>query len=340
MTRYLRHRARYRRPAAADSAILKRLFAQLVHDGIIRTKTPPTTVTPNQRILNEYETYLHTERGLTLQTTCKYLPVVKLFLASRRGPLSQLCIQDVVKFVRHQAMLLKGKVRVHRTTTALRSFLRYTRYCGYTVNDLAAGVPKIASWSLTTIPRSISQDDLRKVLASCDRESAVGRRDFAILLLLARLGIRAGEVVALTLDDIDWRAGCLYIRGKTGDRSQLPLPADVGAAIADYLKRRPRTNDSRALFTCVIAPIRGLQNSISICSIVNRALTRAGIRTSRRGAHQFRHALATEMLRKGTSLPEIGQILRHRSPRTTAIYAKADLTALRSLALPWPRDEP
>jgi integrase len=155
-------------------------------------------------------------------------------------------------------------------------------------------------------------------------------------LLLARLGLRAGEVAFLKLEDIDWEAGCLNVRGKGGYRSALPLPVEVGEAIATYLQTGRPASSSRFVFLRAKAPIQGFKSQIAVLSVVRHALARAGIDSPRKGAHQFRHALACEMLRQGASLPEIGQILRHRSPQTTAIYAKVDLASLRTLALPWP----
>ena len=177
---------------------------------------------------------------------------------------------------------------------------------------------------MASIPRSIEPDHVRRVLAGCNRQSAVGRRDYAILLLLARLGLRAGEVAGLALEDIDWEAGCLNVRGKGGHRSASPLPAEVGEAIAAYLRVGRPASTSRFVFLRAKAPIRGFQSSIAALSVVRHALARASIDTPRKGAHQFRHALACEMLRQGASLLDIGQILRHRSPQTTAIYAKVD----------------
>ena len=177
---------------------------------------------------------------------------------------------------------------------------------------------------------------MRQLLASIDRRTAIGRRDYAILLLLARLGLRSGEVAFLELDDIDWSAGQLSVRGKGGQRTELPLPADVGKAIAAYLRHgRPRST-SRRVFLRGKAPIRGFLGQCGIGSIVRHSLQRAGIDAPTTGAHQFRHGLATEMLRQGASLSEIGEVLGHRHPQTTTIYAKVDLKALRTLALPWP----
>ena len=202
--------------------------------------------------------------------------------------------------------------------------------------DLAAAVPVVANWSMSSIPRAIPADAVRQLLASINRRTATGCRDYAILLLLARLGLRASEVVCLELDDLDWEAGQVTVRGKRGVRAALPLPAEVGAAIARSLRRgRPRS-PSRRVFLRARAPLRGFAGASAIATVVRHALEGAAINAPTKGAHQFRHGLATQMLRRGASLTEIGEILRHRSLETTTIYAKVDLDALRTLALPWP----
>jgi site-specific recombinase XerD len=189
---------------------------------------------------------------------------------------------------------------------------------------------------MASIPRAIPPDQVRQLLASIKRHTAVGRRDYAILLLLARLGLRSGEVAFLQLEDIDWKAGRLSVQGKSGRRTDLPLPADVGRAIAAYLRRGRPTSTSRRVFLRARAPIRGFLTQSAIGSIVKHRLEHAGIVAPAKGAHQFRHALATGMLRQGASLSEIGEVLGHRHPDTTRIYAKVDLDGLRKLALPWP----
>jgi integrase/recombinase XerD len=242
---------------------------------------------------------------------------------------------DVVRFVRRHAGHL-GLGRAKIMTHALRSFLRYARYNGEVTLDLAAAVPTVANWSMSTIPRAIAPEQVRQLLASIDRRTPKGRRDYAILLLLARLGVRACEVVALELDDIDWGTGQLRVRGKGGRSTELPLPQDVGRAIAAYVRRGRPATESRRVFIRTRAPHRGFQNSIAVCTLVADALKRAGIKAPTWGAHQFRHGLASEMLRHDASLAEIGDVLGHRHPDTTNIYAKVDLKALRSLAQPWP----
>jgi integrase/recombinase XerD len=218
----------------------------------------------------------------------------------------------------------------------LRSFLRYARYQGAVTLDLAAAVPAVANWSMPSIPRAIGDEQIRQLLASLNRRTAIGRRDYAIVLLLARLGLRANEVAGLELDDIKWETGHVSVRGKRDRRTALPLPADVGGAIAAYVRHGRPASPSRRVFLRSKAPIRGFLGPCAIGSIIRHALHRAGIAAPTTGAHQFRHALATRMLRHGASLTEIGEILRHRHPQTTAIYAKVDLRALRTLALPWP----
>jgi len=219
-------------------------------------------------------------------------------------------------------------------TSALRSFLRYARYRGEVVLDLAAAVPVVANWSMPSIPRAISADQVHQVLASIDRCTAMGRRDYAILLLLARLGLRSSEVALLELDDIDWYTGTLNVRGKSGLRNELPLSPEVGKAIAAYLRDGRPLSTSRRVFLRAKASIRGFRGASGVGSIVRHSLKRAGIKAPTYGAHQFRHGLATEMFRKGTSLGEIGDILGHCHPQTTMIYTKVDLEALRTLALP------
>jgi len=189
---------------------------------------------------------------------------------------------------------------------------------------------------MSSIPRAIPAEQVRQLLASIDRRTAMGCRDYAILLLLARLGLRSGEVASLELDNIDWNAGQLSVRGKSGQRSELPLPAEVGAAIAVYLRRGRPQSTSRRVFLRAKAPIRGFQGASGVGSIVRHRLQRAGLNAPTHGAHQFRHGLATQMLRQGASLDEIGEVLGHHNPQTTTIYTKVDLDALRALAMPWP----
>lgn len=312
----------------------------LCREGVIANeKISARRLTPAERCAQAFAQHLRDARDLASVTIVSYVPFIRGFLMDRfgEGPvrLSRLSAGDVVRFVQRQAPRLHLK-RAKLLTTALRSFLRYAHYRGEIVLDLAAAVPIVANWSMSSVPRAIGSDQICQLLASIDRGTAIGGRDYAIVLLLARLGLRSGEVASLELGDIDWNVGEVSVRGKRGQRTALPLPGDVGAAIAAYLRHgRPRST-SRRVFLRSKAPISEFRSQSGIGSIIRHALQRAGIQAPTMGAHQFRHALATQMLRHGASLAEIGEVLRHRSPQTTAIYAKVDLTALRTLALPWP----
>ncbi|WP_292502587.1 site-specific integrase [Mesorhizobium sp.] len=220
--------------------------------------------------------------------------------------------------------------------TALRSFLRFLQQRGLLATDLAVAVPGIAGWRLAHLPKALPAEQVERLLASCDRRTPAGRRDYAVLMLLARLGLRGGEVSALTLDDLDWDCGEIVVHGKGQRLARLPLPADVGAALVDYLRQDRPACSTRRVFIRIKAPRRSFVSPSTICCIVHRALKRAGLTPAFKGAHLLRHALATDLLRRGASLVEIGQLLRHSQPNTTQIYAKVDIAALRAIALPWP----
>jgi integrase/recombinase XerD len=333
------HNRRGHRFGLGDPTTLGGLLRLLRDQGVIAQRPLLVPTTPSERVVEEYDLYLQRERVLALATRINYRSFVQKFLTVRfgKGPvvLSHLCATDILAFVRCHAGQLHGK-RVQLMTTALRSFLRFARHRGDITLDLAACVPAVSSWSLSMLPRALPPAHVKLVLEHCNRRTGVGRRDYAILLLLARLGLRSGEVAGLSLEDIDWKNGFFSVLGKAGCSSQLPLPADVGDAIAAYLKDgRPRLSSSRRVFLRAKAPAIGFKN-VAVCNIVKRALGRAGIDSPRKGAHQFRHALAKSMLNRGASLSEIGELLRHQSPDTTRIYAKVDLVSLRALAMPWP----
>jgi integrase/recombinase XerD len=335
---YLRTRARRRRPTRNDVSALQRLLELLMRRRVIAEPISPAA-TPAERLQSEFRLYLRQERALASSTQACYTAFVREFLTERFGSgsvdLSRLRAEDVTRFVRRRANTIHSK-RVQLMTTALRSFLRYARYRGDIEEDLAACIPAVANWKQSTLPRALPPDQVEQVLASIDRKTPMGRRDYAILLILARLGLRAGEIRSLTLEDLDWQEGLITVRGKAGRFSQLPLPRDVGAAIADYLRHGRPTASSRCVFLRARAPVEEFQSQSGVGSMVRHALERAGIDAVRTGTHQFRHALACQMLKQGASLSEIGELLRHRSPQTTAIYAKVDLDSLASLALSWP----
>ena len=335
---YLRSRRQRRVPTGSDLSALRRLLDLLIRKGVVPEPVAPAA-TAADLLQSEFRLYLQQERALASTTQSYYLAFVSEFLKERFGAgpvdLSSLSAADVTGFVRRRAVTIQSR-RVQLMTTALRSFLRFARCRGDIDKDLAACVPAVANWKLSTIPRAIPSSQVELVLTSVDRRTAMGRRDYAILLILARLGLRAGEIKTLTLEDLDWQEGLITVRGKAGRYSQLPLPADVGEAIADYLQHGRPMDSSRCVFLRTRAPAGGFKGQCGIGSVVKHALARAGVDALRKGAHQFRHGLASQMLRQGASLFEIGELLRHRSPQTTAIYAKVDLVSLATLALPWP----
>jgi len=338
--RYLRYRGQRVRLHPGDAAALRHLIDFLRRDGVVPAEKISTPrLTPAEECVRAYEQYLRETRALANATVINYLPFIRDFLKGRFGDgrvaLSRLTACNVLGFVQSQARRLRLR-RAKLMTCALRSFLQYTRFRGEVTVDLAAAVPVVANWSMPSIPRAIAADQVRQLLASIDRRAAIGRRDYAILLLLARLGLRSGEVAFLELDDIDWHAGRLCVRGKGGRRNELPLPAEVGKAVAAYLRRGRPDSSCRRVFLRAKAPICGFRGASGVGSIVRHSLQRAGVDAPTYGAHQFRHGLATEMLRQGSSLAEIGEVLGHRHPQTTKIYAKVDIKALRTLALPWP----
>lgn len=288
-------------------------------------------------IERQFRCYLLVERGLAEVSAETYVVRARPFLAdrARRGglDLESLTAADVAGFV---AGWLPGlsKAPARSTVTALRSLLSFLYVTGVVAKPLATVVPTVASWRLAGLPVGLTPGQVRALLGACDRSTSVGRRDFAIVTLLARLGLRAGEVAALRLDDIDWRAGTLSIHGKANRHEQLPLPVDVGFALSSYLEDgRPPCAADRKVFIRAKAPYRGLDHK-SISTMVGRAAARAEVGTVH--AHLLRHTLATEVLGKGASLDEVGQLLRHRSRASTAIYAKVDQQRLVQLARPWP----
>ncbi len=223
---------------------------------------------------------------------------------------------------------------------ALRSFLRFCFVDGVTVTDLSIAVTPVHRWRLAAVPPFLAPEEVEQVIAAADRSTERGCRSFAILLLLARLGLRASEVIALELDDIRWEAGEIVVRGKGGLHDRLPLVADVGEALALYLSTARGPSKSRRVFLRRIAPRVGLSQPADVSKIAREALQRAELAPSGRvGAHIFRHSLATRMIRRGASLTEISQVLRHRSIGTTELYAKVDFEGIRAVALPWPKAE-
>jgi site-specific recombinase XerD len=322
-------------------AALHALLTRLRRLGIAPLRLQPEGG-PIERIEQDFATFLRSERALSTATVANYCPVARLFMVERFAAgsvdLERLCAVDIHEFILRHTRLCRPK-RMQLTLTALRSFLRFLYLRGRIATPLADHIPAVACWRLSDPPKWLSADAIKQTLECCDRRSATGQRNYAILILLARLGLRAGEIVSMELDDIRWETGEISVCGKGPQRKRFPLPDDVGRAVATYLKNGRPSCSSRRVFLRTRAPYRGLGNSSSLDAIVSRALSRAGIDSPNKGAHLFRHSLATNMLHNGATLTEIGQILHHKSPNTTAIYAKVDLSGLRALAQPWPGEK-
>ena len=288
---------------------------------------------PIEVLLADYRRYLVFERGLAPKTVEIFDRVARLFLAEhdQEGAVGRLTAAEVTAFLARECPS-RSIASAQQVVTALRSLLRYLHMTGEIELPLRWAVPGVADRRGLSLPRGLEPAAVLKLLAGCDRRTLVGRRNYAVLLLMARLGLRAGEVAAMQLEDLDWRAGELLVRGKGDRHERLPVPVNVGEALVSYLRWRPR-RECRAVFLCVRAPL-GPVNSSVVSQIVRAACGRAGL--ERVGAHRLRHTAATGMLRAGASLPEIAQVLRHERLETTAQYARVDRRALRELARPWP----
>jgi integrase/recombinase XerD len=329
-----------RREAGRSSLLTRRsvvpLLSCLETAGALPPPVPPQPGTPADVLVAEYAVYLRRERGLVEGTIRFYLRVVRQFVdacsSDQSLELDKLTVGDVTGFVTSHCREL-GVSSARQTVSALRSFLRYLRMAGVTSLPLNQSVLSVAGWS-PSLPRGIEPSQVKQLVAACDRHTAIGRRDHAILLLLARLGLRAGEVVAMELQDLDWRGGGIVVRGKRRRLDSLPLPADVGAAVATYVRRGRPESDDRHVFLRHFAPHVGLAGSAAIGGVLERASARAGIEYV--NPHRLRHTLATGMLRGGASLREVGLVLRQDSVTVTATYAKVDHGRLAVLALEWP----
>ena len=295
---------------------------------------PPRVVepeAPDDWLIGRFAGYLARERCLAAESIRGYTGVARRFLAEVE--VEGLTGADVTGFARRECGR-RGVASAKATVTGLRALLRFLYLDGQITAPLAGAVPSAACWQLAALPQGVSPADLARIVDSCDRRGVAGRRDYAIIVLLARLGLRAGEVAGLELGDINWRQGEIIVRGKGNRRDCLPLPADVGEAVAGWLAEgRPPDTVGPAVFVR-LRPPHGRLASTSVSYVVRRACARAGIAPA--GAHRLRHTAAASMLRAGGTLAEIGQVLRHARPGTTAIYAKADLLALSPLARPWP----
>lgn len=324
-----------------ELAVLRLFFRYLRAEAGLPCPPPHERTSVGDDLLRRYEEYLRQDRGLAENSVHVYVPFIRDFLASQFTPtggaapqaFDALTIRDFV--LRQTGNRSAEYIRL--LTIALRSFFRFLFLSGQIPRDLAFSVPRVCKYRQSTPPAFLSPEEVTRVLAAPDRSTPTGRRDYAILLLLARLGLRAGEIVSLELDDILWRNAEIVIRGKGRIVDQLPLLRDVGKALAAYLHEDRCISASRRVFLRIWAPLIGLTGPAAVGHIVRRALARAGIRRSGRGAaHLFRHGLATKMIRHGASLPEISEVLRHRSQMTTSIYTQVAFESLRTVAQPWP----
>jgi site-specific recombinase XerD len=312
---------------------LDRLLEYLNDRGVLGGSSSPEA--PAEVLVQRYRRWLVTDRGLAEATVVRYVKLARLFLGQRlagRGGLESLSGADVVAFLLAESERLstgsvKGRVG------EVRSLLRFLYLQGLTPRPLAAVVPPVAGWRDTGVPKAIPAGDVQRLLDSCDRGNPIGIRDYAILMLVARLGLRSAEVSRLELGDIDWRTGQIALRGKAGRQDGMPLPCDVGEALAAYLSQARPAVPLRQVFLAAKAPVRAIPPGL-VSDVTHRACDRAG--RPRIGAHRLRHTLATELLRRGATIVEVSQVLRHRDLATTAIYAKVDFAVLRTVAQPWP----
>ena len=324
-----------------ELAVLRLFFRYLRAEATIRCPPSQERTSAAGDLLRRYEEYLRQERGLAENSVHVYVPFIRDFLAS------QFASTDCIARQAFEALAIRNFILgqipnrsaeyIRLLATALRSFLRFLFLSGQISRDLAPSVPRVCKYRNSAPPAFLSPEEVTRVLAAPDRSTATGRRDYAILLLLARLGLRAGEIVLLELDDLRWRNAEIVVRGKGRIVDQLPLLRDVGEALAAYLRWDRGVSASRRVFLRIWAPHMGLTGPAAVGHIVRRALAQAGIRRSGRGAaHLFRHGLGTKMIRRGASLPEISEVLRHRSQMTTSIYTQVAFESLRTVAQPWP----
>jgi integrase/recombinase XerD len=329
---------------AFKRALLRGFLQHLRNEGVVPEPQRPNVDTPAKQLEQDYAAYLRDERGLSFRSLLVYVPLVRLFLADRETKSSEIGLEDLTATAVRTFLLDWSRDRsgeyARLLAVALRSFFHFLFLRGKTQADLSLAITTVRKTRGAATHAFLSPAEIERVLSALDPTTPTGCRDHAILFLLARLGLRAGEVVALELDDISWRTGELVVRGKGRVRDRLPLLEDVGAALALYIESARGSSECRRVFLRRIAPRVGLAGPAAIGSIVRQALVRAGVhRPPHLAAHLLRHSLATQMLRRGASLPEISEVLRHRSIETTEIYAKVAFESLREVARPWPGEE-
>jgi site-specific recombinase XerD len=320
--------------------VARKFVEHLIEIGVVAAPSPAPKQIDRANLQREFEDYLRRDRGLSERSIYDCWRVASHFLDHRFGAnpdeLDRITHGDVVAFIRYN---IKGKPPFNNKIrpVGLRNFLRYIFKCNLTPTNLALSVPSVARRYQARLPRHLKPDQVEAVLAAVRACPKHGRRNYAMILLMARLGLRAPEVVAIRLDDIDWRAGELLVRGKGQRHDRVPIPPDVGEALVAYI-RNDRVSDGRALFVTERAPRGPFKNGTEINGILKIAFARCGVKPPCPyvGSHVVRHSLATNMVLRGASLAEVGNMLRHRSRASTMIYARLDIDTLRSLAQPWP----
>ena len=311
-----------------------RLFLAYLREWGVVSSAAKSAADGLPEIVQRFEHWMQRHRGVTASTLAAYRPIL-VELVEKLGEPADFAAATLRKFLSDRAAH-QGRSRTKTTASAMRMFLRYLVAQGLCDPSLVDAIPPMAAWRLSSLPAYISPEDVERIVRAADTATPVGRRDRAILLLLARLGLRAGDVVDLRLTDIDWHAGTLLVRGKERRTSRLPLPQDVGDAILAYLADGRPCLDDEHVFLAVQAPTTKLRSSTAVSCIVVSAAKRAGVRMPRGRAHVLRHSTATALLRKGLSLSAVGALLRHQCEESTAHYAKVDTSALRRIARPWP----
>ncbi len=313
---------------------VKLFYRYLIQCGICLQRPVENREIDEPALVTAFHDWFRTHRGAAEPTLRLYCRDAAELLHALGDDVSEWSAEAVRSYVLDRASHC-GTGTTQKLITSLRAFLRYLSFCGKARSDLHLAVPAIAHWRLAALPRTLSAEELNRVIAACDGSTPARLRDHAIVLLLSRLGLRAGDVAQLRLTDIDWDSGSLQVMGKGRYQVRLPLPQDVGDALLRYLQRRPQGDPDR-IFLRSIAPYRAFVSGDGVSGVVKRALQRAKVEAPAQGAHLLRHTAATEMLRHGVPLDQIGLVLRHRSIDMTAYYAKVDVELLRQIAQPWP----
>ena len=343
--RFGRHLHRCRCPGYGHTPLIHlqngaRLFLAYLRDGGVATASVARQTTQESVLLTAFRQWMRQQRGTCDATLYNYSLSIRELLKTVEDDPRAFDAENLRRFVLERSQQ-SGWAAAKHCTTALRMFLRFLIVEGKCATGLDAAIPVLAHWRLSSLPRYLQSEEVERIITARDPSSPVGRRDRAILLLLARLGLRAGDIVQLRLGDIDWKEAGIHVSGKGHHQTRLPLTQEVGNAVAAYLQNgRPRT-DTDTLFIRSRAPFHGFASHCAVSVIVARAMRRSGVTCPSRGsAHVLRHSVATSMLRQGASLPDIAAILRHRSIETTQIYAKVDVTTLRQIAQAWPEVQP